>query len=178
MTAPTPEEFLLQTGEEYDDWQPTPATDHVALPSPQPGDPLTSIASSLATIAEASHVSAYLDQEARRLREERDEIDRELADALALNQVQTDLLERVAEIIRPSTSKLANSVRAVLEGAAEAVTGEHANEVDAPPAHDAPIEEWVAWAAPRVPEGTDLVRMNRSQIRTVLGIPHDAGEQS
>ena len=44
-----------------------------------------------------------------------------------------------------------------------------------PPAHDADVEEWRAFAGATldgVPEGTVLERMNKSQIRTLLGIPH------
>ena len=49
----------------------------------------------------------------------------------------------------------------------------------APPAHDAPVEEWRAYARSRTgfPEGTSIDTLNRSQIRTLLGIPH-GGEES
>lgn len=46
-----------------------------------------------------------------------------------------------------------------------------------PPAHDADVEDWRAYARTqhRVPEGTVLDQMNRSQIRSMLGIEQPAG---
>jgi hypothetical protein len=135
------------------------------------------IAESLATIAEASHVSAYLDKQATFLGASLEEAERELADVQALVDAQTDLLARVREIVKPSTSKLANSVRDVLTlfggpEAAQEPTGEHNNDQDAPPAADAKVEEWRAFARGRGYAGPDVDKANRSQIRTMLGLPH------
>lgn len=49
--------------------------------------------------------------------------------------------------------------------------------VNGVPTHDAPVEEWrtYARAVHAVPEGTVLDQMNRSQIRTMLGIEQPVG---
>jgi uncharacterized protein YyaL (SSP411 family) len=176
--APTAEEFLAQPSEPDEELDLIlPAAMAEAMPSP-----LAQIAESLATIAKAAHVSTYLDQQATDLARAYDEARRELADAEALNQIQADLIERVTKIVKPSTSKLANSVREALGSASfvakaepEApvnATDEHNNDQDAPPAADASVEEWRAFARGRGYAGPDVDKANRSQIRTMLGLPH------
>lgn len=190
MTAvPTPEEFLHldQPEDDSEDYTPAPGVG---------SDPLASIATSLEAL---TGLVSRLDREAA----ETDQLRAELTEArlhaeefeahLAAAQEQ---LDQVLEICGKSTSKLANSIRAVLtpdpspapDGqASEAVDDAapepgssaqdvrpSAGEVSDPvvlvqPAHDAGVEEWREYA--RGLGYTDVDNANRSQIRTLLGIP-------
>lgn len=189
-TTPTPEEFLAlpsdpEEGEDLDEFVPvvvSPNGDVQTLqqwvhggPGLDPVDPLTSIAESLQTIAGAAGVSAYLHQQAATLSEQLEETRRELADAEALARVQADLIESVREVVKPSTSKLANSVREVL-GAASFVAPTAEVETPEQPADDADVETWRTYARSLGYAGPNVDKANRSQIRTMLGIPHPASE--
>ncbi len=87
-----------------------------------------------------------------------------------------NLLEEIQTLIKPSTSKLANSVRDAINrwsgvGPAEATP---AAEPVPMPAHDADVEEWQTYAHTCGVNTADLRGLNRSQIRTLLGIAHPA----
>ena len=110
----------------------------------------------------------------------RDELDR----VEALHDAKQALLDEVLKICKPSVSKLANQIRALLEPMPviepEAPKAEEQPEPAAaqngvayaagPPAHDAPVEEWRAHARALGYNGPDVDKANRSQIRTMLGI--------
>jgi hypothetical protein len=92
-----------------------------------------------------------------------------------------ELLKEIETTIKPSTSKLANQVRDAIgrwrdpEVPAEVGPDAHAAEAGvAPehPSHDAPVEEWRDFAKTMAPpyKWADIDTMNRSQIRSLLGI--------
>ncbi len=107
-----------------------------------------------------------------------------------------ELLAAVEKIVKPSTSKVSNEVKAAIDAWKNPVVPQAltADEVTAKtmegelndwakqtglgqhPTHDADVEEWRAYARSlaAVPEGTVLDQMNRSQIRTLLGIEQPA----
>lgn len=160
---PTVEEFLTQVEPEEDD-------------EPQlAGEPLASIAESLRQIAEtctsAKRVEA-LEVQA-------------LEDYLKLQGAYTDLeklyvrseetIGAVLAVCSKSKGQLAVKVREVVAGAAQpAGTQEQSAPGDAPeleqPAHDAEVEAWRDFARSRGGVEGDLQQMNRSQIRTALGV--------
>jgi len=173
--TPTPAEFLTQTEPDEDDVEPT------ATP-----DPLTSIAESLRLLtALASRETGdqaderlvrdltASDAQIAKLQAENATLDEIYDDLATTNEVLVGQIDEVRALIKPSTSKLANSIRAVLDGP----TTEPAavdRDLDRPwPADDAPVEEWRACArsVSGLPNGVEVDSMNRSQIRTLLGIP-------
>lgn len=107
---------------------------------------------------------------------------REANDDLASeNRALTQLVNDVEAIIKPSTSKLANSVRATINAwrAPEVPTvGPGQEELramasgpgSAPPLAEEDVEAWRAYARSHGYTGPDVDTMNRSQIRTMLGI--------
>lgn len=137
-------------------------------------DPLASIAGSLARIVQMAEASQADESEADRLREAHDDLD-------AKHAVLWDLVVEIEAIVKPSTSKLANTVRQAIDrwrGVPEPIEGPDPEttvepfEVSGVPADDAPIEDWVAYARGQLGPDVDLSRANRSAIRTLLGIPH------
>lgn len=199
----TPEQFmsLSEPDEELDVWVECELHGQMArfcgpCANEQTG-PLYSIAASLSTIAESFGAFAGLI-------EERDELRAKwLRAETLLSEAEKDLAEEkakseaVLEIVKPSTSKLANAVREALEPQAvtesvnatpivtltdsvTAVDGLHTVSPETHPAvvvpaHDADVEEWRAYAVPFL-AGHDVGTLNKSQIRTLLGIPHPSAE--
>lgn len=190
-TTPTPEEFLALTDPEDDTDEVTP-TGVRSWPPPGfdrafvlPPDPLQSIAESLRILAAAveKHDADEAADDAQR--ERYDRLDQEYADLEDKHRSLYELLADVEKIVKPSTSKLANSVREAINRwrnpevpvvVDEAVEPPAAvpEKIWETPAHDADVEEWRAYARScgYVDEVTDLNQMNRSQIRTLLGIAH------
>lgn len=165
-TAPTAEAFLAQ---------PADPEDEEALPEEWgPGldltgtiteDPLESIAASLRQLVvlsgggEAVEHCEHADDLAALLRDHA-ELQREY-------DVKQQLIEDTLKTVSKSTSKLADSIRALLEAPVTVASPESIPL----PAHDASVEEWRAYAAQDpLPPGTDLEQMNRSQIRSLLGV--------
>lgn len=197
-TAPTLEEFLTQR--EADEHEPDDSYD-VEPFEPGAATALESIAVSLQQLVGMAQGDVEEERRSQQLQEAHDDIHEKHA-------VLYELLEEVEAIIKPSTSKLANSVREAIDRwrgvpAAESDAGEPAEpdavvvytcphcqtgwgevvdpcrecgKASAPdpakqPANDAPIEEWVAYAQ-SLGHDVDPGRTNRSQIRTLLGLPH------
>lgn len=182
--TPTPEAFLALPSDPEDD--DTEHTELVAESIPQ--DPLESIASSLGLIAAkfghtaaqdgmaeepcAAHASAL--HEAQDLI---DELRRANADRAAKHQAVEELIDQVLEVVKPSVSKLANEVRATIEGYRNPpAQPEDDNEPGAvQPADDADVEAWREFARTLgvVPDEPNVIdSMNRSQIRSMLGLAH------
>jgi len=171
-TTPTPEAFMAQSEPDEPDElldPPTAAVQEQALPA----DALDSIASSLGLLVSIVQRRDIQETQADSQRELVDQLDRELAE-------KTALLDQVLAIVKPSVSKLANQVREAIQGAeaAPAAPIPPAPEPTAvaliPPADDADVEEWAVYAESLGHEVPG--HMNRSQIRTMLGIPHPAAE--
>lgn len=173
----TPEQFMAQPTDPDEDLAPDLAS--------VPADPLTSIASSLGLLvsvvqrrdvqeAQADDQSALVNQ-----------LDREINALRAQLDTKQALIAQVLEVCKPSVSKLANQVREVLtpravvevatqpptelEVPADAPTNVAPSE---PPPDGADTEEWRAYARNAGYRGPDVDQMNRSQIRTTLGIAH------
>jgi hypothetical protein len=184
--VPTPEEFLRQTEPDEDEG------DEAVLPGV---DPLTSIASSLSTAVALllKHDTANeADAEADRRYLE---LDQAYADLEDKHRELFALLADVEKIVAPSTSKLANSVREAIarwrnpevpaeeqpSPSVEDYARSTAAAVGLPewPANDADVEEWRDYARTvrgLTPQGESSIdQMNRSQIRTLLGIPQVEG---
>lgn len=189
--TPTPEQFLAQSDPDEEELDP-PAFDEqflaqlVGSPFDWPNGPLESIAASLRTIA--GSVDGQHEAVLEETREERDDWE-------AKHHVLFQLVEELESIIKPSTSKLANTVREAIgrwrgipaadpedagsaPAAPELVTVPVSSAVEMghePPSNDAPIEQWVAYAQ-SLGHDIDPGRTNRSQIRTLLGLPHGPAE--
>lgn len=164
--ALSPEAFMAQPPEPDEDLEQAPgpqAPDRMWL---LPSNPLESIASSLKEIAghfarldgAGSTAEAAVDELAE-LRREYDEIE-------ALHDAKQALIDEVLQVCSKSTSKLANSIRAVLEPPVEPEPAQ--------PSPDAEIWDWRAYAIAQGLPGEDVAGMNRSQIRTALGIEQPA----
>lgn len=172
-TAPTAQEFLAMQSTEDD-----VELEHVS--------PLESIAESLRMIAVGMGgevFSAELVQESPsdRLQEAFDDLEDK-------HRSLFDLLAEVERIVKPSTSKVSLDVKAAIDRwkspevptteqvEAETVPVENAAEMGLPqPDHDADAEVWRAYARQlghgrTGPAFNELNQMNRSQIRTMLGI--------
>lgn len=177
---PTPQEFLER---------PEPADDGDLI------DPLVSIAASLAQLVDAMSGPAGVlyplpgdaaagEELAQNLRETAADLEDKLQAAAAT-------LAQIEAVVKPSTSKLANAVRAELArwrgeapepGAAAEPEPEEPVEdqvgyvgpvasVPEQPAPDAPVEEWRAYVRARGYTSPHIDLLNRSQIRSLLGIP-------
>lgn len=180
--TPTIEQFFaMQDGEEDVEVEAT--------------DPLTSIAESLRTIAAGMGGEAYTAEVVAspgdtRWSELHQVAMEQLDDLEEKHRSLFDLLAEVEKIVKPSTSKVSLEVKAAIEAwKAPAVPETEeppadliskaereqmmAAPVTAQPAHDADVEEWRAYAMATAGEQFELVgldQMNRSQIRTMLGI--------
>ena len=157
MTLPTPTEFLAMPSD--------PDEDGPDL------DPLHSIAESLRQIA-AARAGTALPAPSDEWRAHERELGELLQDA-------ERKLDEIRALVKPSTSKLANGIRDVLDPPADdesEETGDDEPETTVPPpAHDATVGEWRDYARGLQDPGADtydLEQMNRSQIRTMLGIEH------
>lgn len=162
-STPTVEEFL--TRPEPDE----PEAVEIDVATLLGVDPLISIAESLRAIT--SIVVRRDRQEAAEdeTQQALDQLDREYAEIEKLHDVKQQLIEDTLKICSKSTSKLADSIRALLEAPVAAPTTDH-------PAHDADVEEWRAYARSRGYQGPDVDTANRSSIRTMLGIPQPEPE--
>lgn len=171
-TTPTAQQFLT------DPWTDEDGDDEIEVRSHtchHDDRALTSIADSLERLVELTEAStegsAPIAESGGVSQEEFDELARSYDERGAL-------LARVLEICKPSTSKLANAIRAELAPAPEPAAEEPIAEVpkaapadnQAIPADEAPTEEWQAYGRSFGLEGEAL--RNRSTIRTVLGLPH------
>lgn len=194
-TTPSPEAFLAQP---YDpDEEDAEPVDHAAA------------APSLALISDALQAVVRLleRQESavgHALLDERNDLVSQLDATLAQAAAQQAQIDEVLALCKPSTSKLANSIRAVLDPPEVAVVEESPAETEAawedgpsfaevhaevpdeapaaaqqePPSQafelgpNASVEDWRAYA--RMFGHTEVDTLNRSQIRTLLGVPHPA----
>lgn len=127
-TIPTPAEFLAQPYDPDEDAEPSVLADFNLTP-------LESIASSLGELVDmlrrydqgsSAEAQAYADY---------DKLEAQLGDVEAERDANQALIDEVLAICKPSTSKLANAIRAVLQPAAP-----EAEQPAAPPAEDAPVE--------------------------------------
>jgi hypothetical protein len=176
MNAPTPEQFLAQPSDPDED-------------DNEPVSPLESIATSLASLVDVLQGRDPGTTETDELRQALDQADAEHADLLVRNGVLAGRLEEIRAVVKPSTSKLAIAVRAVLDAddtveaidapepepePTETVHLVNGDVVEVPlpmeqPTDDASVEVWRKFGESR---GLDLVdNLNRSQIRSALGIP-------
>lgn len=166
MSIPTPEEFLTT----YD--QPD-EPEEIEL------EPLESIAQSLrclvAVAAEKPGDVVLVPPPEQEAEEDGkvpgaqyDELLRDFDDLEDKHRVLFELVEEIAAIVKPSTSKVSLEVKAAIERWKAPEVPPESGPVDERPAHDAVWEEWARYAE-------DLgytvdSSMNRSQIRTLLGI--------
>lgn len=188
MTHPTPEDFLTDQ--------------HAGEDEPECIDPLVSIADSLSRLVEAmawsgTDEAAAADQNYTQLEKTYEELDQRYDDLL-------ELVDEIEALIKPSTSKLANSVRAAIQTWREPeqthselepagsgpspyrdpvpvtderpVPASNAGEMGLPqPSPEDDVEQWRTYArhlghGRTGPAFNELEAMNRSQIRTLLGI--------
>lgn len=174
IAALTPEAFLALPPDPDEDAEETQA------------DPLASIAESLRAITEVVVRRDTQEAAEDESKQALDQLDAEYAELEKLHDAKQQLIEDTLAICAKSTSKLANSIRALLE---PVVTVEVPEPEPAPepepvleqPAHDADVQEWRAYArnlghGRTGPAFNDLEQMNRSQIRTLLGIEQPGGE--
>ncbi len=196
-TGPTIEQFFTQPDDHGpEEPEPTPASvEEYAqavdekverhLQEYDPHTPPTPPTTELALGSIATSLRMIADLVVRRDREEEQHDDQ----AALVNELDRELqqarqqLEEIRETVKKSTSKLADAVRAVLDRpsqpASETTAPEQRVVHRAAPAPDAPVEEWRAFAQEYGGGAItgDLQQMNRSQIRTALGIEH-GGESS
>lgn len=183
---PTLEQFMTQPEPDEEDAPDGMYTWGPSMRPPEP-DPLVSIAHTLDRMLAIAEHHELEEQTSDRLREAHDDLD-------AKHAVLWDLVLEIEAIIKPSTSKLAIQVREAIgrwrgvdPEPAEAAT-EAAAEVAAPvgpvavseipnpapvspPAKDADVDVWRAYAEALGENLDELSQMNRSQIRTRLGLP-------
>lgn len=174
MTTLTPEQFLAQRDPEEPDEPETSSGFTAPI-----GDPLESIAHSLHRLTEIFVRRDHEDLADDEHKQALDQLDREYAELQAEVEAKQQLIDDTLKICKKSTSKLADSIRALLEAPAAPPSSEpgraSGNEADVPPDNDADVEEWREYARscgvlPDEPDAIDS--MNRSQIRTLLGIEH------
>jgi uncharacterized protein YoxC len=179
--TPTVEQFLAEQSSELDDVEADLGPVETVLRN---GDPLASIAESLQTLV--GMVTAHTEDE--QLAERRLEL---LDDLEAKYDELHSVLATIEKIVAKSTSKVSLDVKAAInawrnpevtatepmdEPGPEVVESEASVEADArpdQPAHDAAVDEWRAYCRALRPAEflpTTLDTMNRSQIRTFLGI--------
>lgn len=171
MTAPTPEAFLAQPPDPDEDLDVDIDIDIDIDIDVTPGAhpllrPLQDIAEQLEWIARGP---AEAEKASDRLNEA-------YADLEASHAQLFGLVADIEKIVKKSTSKLADQVRAAIDGwkapaVEETVPASNAAEMGHhPPAHDADVEEWRGYARSLGYTGADIDTANRSQIRTMLGI--------
>lgn len=161
-------------------------------------NPLESIAASLGLLT-----SIVVRRDNQELAEDEtqqalNQLDREYAELEKLHDAKQGLIDCTLALVSKSTSKLASSIRELLEPMVvpepatvepeppvisnhdpvppvEPVAVLHAAQ---PPAEDASVEDWRAYARGlrRMTNGESSIdKMNRSQIRTMLGVEQPAG---
>lgn len=148
---------------------------------------LTALPDPLASIAESLRYFVDLQKQHEKADSAEQQVRNDLAELEEGYRRLEGQLDAIRAIIKPSTSKLANAIRDVLDGP----TAEEPTAVDGPlevvpeeetlpdepapyynaPADDAPVETWREYARGRGFQGPDVDTANRSQIRTMLGIP-------
>lgn len=217
MTAPTPEQFLAAPPDPDEEDHPASfgpgGCDLTARPGyvwQLPPNALESIAESLRQLVAIRSGPANIPAaEHLEVAEERDLLRERCADVDSRYKAAVAVIDQISALVKPSTSKLANSVREVIAGRAAPQVPEPEPEVvhaaptggkspcgvhymegtfgadptcpeclaaeQAPqqPKPDAPVEEWRAYArSVRNMRGgeSSIDTMNRSQIRTMLGI--------
>ncbi len=166
MYLPTPAEFLAMTDPDEDEFEDDYAN-NFAAPSVEF---LSSIAESLRQLVDVAQGKAVEDNESDRLREAASDLAEERFGLL-------NLLEEIQALIKPSTSKLANSVRDAIDkwnGVAPTPEPVEEPQLAVQPAHDASVEEWQTYAHTCGVNTADIRGLNRSQIRTLLGIEQPA----
>jgi len=105
MTAvPTPAEFLAQPFNLEEDLEPAAAQDYTALP-------IESIADSLQLLVKLLHRQEAAVESAEALLAERNELAELLDRVQGESDAKSALLDQILAICKPSTSKLANSIR-------------------------------------------------------------------
>lgn len=203
MTAhiPTPEQFLSfpsDPDEDVDDLDPIAdlerrvATLEALAADSVPGTLYDqAIADGNADHGDAIRVEAELTRLQERVMDKQALIDEVLA---AVKPSTSKLANKIREILAPQTPSPAPDASpseppappaspAADEGDrhGQASAGEGSSQVvlgqvgEHPPAHDADVEEWRAYARQRGVYVTGLDTMNRSQIRTMLGIEQPVG---
>jgi hypothetical protein len=145
-------------------------------------DPLASMAGSLAAMAQHLTADTWAQEKTDDAAAELADLRREYTEIEALHDGKQALIERVLEICKPSTSKLANTIRAALDpivtvdttgpAADLEVDGDGADELGGQLAPEVTVEEWREYARSKGYTGPDVDTANRSQIRTMLGVPH------
>ena len=196
-TMPTAEQFLAQPSTDEDE----PDTDAVPEVAPA-SDPLSAIAESLRTVVDIFVRRDAEDVADTELEQRYETLDRAYALLEDHDRSLFELLAEIEKIAKPSTSKLANNIRDAIEAwrsaPADAVAVEPEDpaqpekpvdiDVEAvaaaadklitfhqaqqPPA-DASLEKWREYAAAR--GVADAETLNRSQIRSALGLSHFEG---
>lgn len=162
MTAISPEAFMAQPPDPDEDLE----TDLRHSPTV---NPQVSIALSLERLVGHFESTTFDGGLADSVRED-------LLDLEAKHDTLRALLEEIEAIIKPSTSKLANQVREAIgrwrdpEVPAAAEGGEEPSGEPEHPSHDAPVEEWREFALLHGHTPETVTGMNRSQIRSMLGI--------
>jgi hypothetical protein len=163
-SPPSPEAFLSAPPDPDEDAEPdipTFTVEEVFTP-----DPLQSIAESLKVIAGTAEADREVEEQTAEFMARTHTAERE---AVRLREQ----LEHIAAIIKPSTSKLAKQIRAVLDAPTEDPEPDAHAGGTGQPADDASVEAWRQFARTMVsPDVVDMDwgSMNRSQIRTALGI--------
>lgn len=113
-TTPSPEEFLAQASTDEDD----------QVEELLGSNPLESIAASLATFAAWVGKQDAEEEAEKQADKYLEDLEREYREIEALHDAKQALLDEVLAICKPSTSKLANSIRAALEPVVVAPTEE------------------------------------------------------
>lgn len=176
MQTPSPEEFMMLAADPDDD------SDQAV---PDFAQRLAELEARFAALAGAQSDSpsadtyplapAAEDMQFASLDAEIGELQQEHTDLEAKHDVVLQLVEQIRGIVKKSTSKVSLDVKAAIDAWANPL-GTLTPSPWAQPAHDAPVEEWRGFADGRLKGlGYDLEQMNRSQIRTLLGIEHAAG---
>lgn len=185
--TPTLAEFLTQPYPDESDeteeaepllpWQCVPTIAESGGPLDSIADSLLRVAGSLThltTMATHHNLEEKAESETQQLYAD---LQQAHADLEAKHEALTGLVDDVLAICKPSTSKLANNVREAIaswrapEAAAEPEPESTEVLVHAAPADDASVEEWRGYARSLGYTGADVDQANRSQIRTMLGIP-------
>lgn len=195
----TPAEFLAQPYDPEEDADHT-AGDRSPLGQPidqiEHGLPLQLVAEALQSIVTVVRRQEDAVDAAKALYREREMLAEQLDASMERAAAQQRLIDQVLEVVKPSTSKLANSVRAVLQPSAEGTVEPPKDEPPATPVAETPapvaavaeqqpqqpaqafelgpdatVESWREYARILGHGDEKVAGLNRSQIRTLLGVP-------
>ncbi len=177
-TTPTVEQFLAEQSTEDDDYFAGPPSEDDWRDAVT-DEPLISIAESLRRIAAAMGGETFTAELVQQDEQVLGDLGQAYDDLEAKHQSLYELLADVEKIVSKSTSKVSLDVKAAINAwkapAVEPVevpepvpAGNAAEMGHTPPAHDAGVEEWALYAESLGHEVPGS--MNRSQIRTLLGI--------